>query len=705
MRRTVRAAVVAALAVVGALLVPGTALAAADLGPVLGALPASASGGGAGDDALNTLVATTCAAGVPLTSPAWFQLPAATSGSVFARARVAVVSSGSPDQMASTRVALVDVTAGTVLSCDGGPATATAARTTAAVVWVGSAEWLSLQAQCSDGSACPQPAEVFVDRGTSAPGNDDVAAATVVGTLPYTTTGSTALATDDGPEGFSACGNIGGQVTQPVSTAWWRWTATTDGYLTATTTATTWSPCTAIVDVDPSAAAPESWYDSEGQARRPFPVVAGHTYLVRVGAEYDLTSSLRPLQTGGPFSLRLAFAAGPGPVTSAAARPTASDALTFTWQPPAAGAGSLPVTGYDVSFARAEPGSDPTVVRLGPTELSTTFSGLALGYYTAAITARTSAGAGQPVEVDAGLLATPGPPALLVSSNSPGEITASWLPPVPAPFTETPDSYRVSLLDTAPGSIAVVRTVATYEALSTTFTGLVSGHAYDVAVVAVSNGGDGTPATRRIELEAAGGSGALASTPIAKVRRGDRSVTVVWTPPAYTGTSGITGYRVRVYLGTTKVLVRTAVVASTRRSAIMGGLVNGRAYTVDVAALNASGAGAVRRSNLVTPATRPSAPVLGRASSGLPGGKRTASVTWSPPRSTGGAAVTGYLVSVWRYDRSGHLLSVTTSSLRPALARSYVATLPLGWYRFSVRAVNAAGTGATTARSVVVVSR
>ena len=43
--------------------------------------------------------------------------------------------------------------------------------------------------------------------------------------------------------------------------------------------------------------------------------------------------------------------------------------------------------------------------------------------------------------------------------------------------------------------------------------------------------------------------------------------------------------------------------------------------------------------------------------------------------------------------------------MRPAPARSYVAPLPLGWYRFSVRAVNAAGTGATTARSVVVVSR
>ncbi len=107
MRSSVRAAVVAAAAVTVALLVPGTAQAAPDLGPVLGPLPASASGGGTGDAALNTLVATACEGGTPLTAPAWFQLPAGTTGSVFARARVAVQTTDSPDVLPSTTVALV----------------------------------------------------------------------------------------------------------------------------------------------------------------------------------------------------------------------------------------------------------------------------------------------------------------------------------------------------------------------------------------------------------------------------------------------------------------------------------------------------------------------------------------------------------------------------------------------------------------------
>jgi hypothetical protein len=571
---------------------------------------------------------------------------------------------------------------------------------------VGAGEWAATQATCTDLGLCPQPAEVFVDHGAGAPGNDDVAAATVVGSLPYSTTGSTALATDDGPDDLSSCAFAGGTVSQAISTAWWRWTAPADGYLTATATATTWTPCTGISDLDPAVPPPAHWFGADDRARPQFPVVAGRTYLVRVSAEYDVPDSLRPLQTGGPFTLKLAFTAGPGPVTEVAASASAADAVTFSWQPPASGSGSAPVTGYDLVFARSDPGSPTTVRHLASGETSATFTGLALGYYDATITARSSAGAGLGVTTTAVLLAPPGPPALLLRSDSPGEITAAWLPPVPAPFTEVPDSYRVTLLDTTTGATPVTRTVSTFDVLSTTFTGLVSGHSYDVTVVAVSNGGgDGTPATRRLTLESAGGTGALAGVPTTTVRRGDRTVTALWTPPAYTGTSGISAYRVRVFLGTTRTLVRTAVVSGSRRSAIIGGLVNGRGYTVDVAAVNGAGAGAVRRSNLVTPATRPGAPVLGRAASGLPGGSTTASVTWSPPRATGGLPVRGYVVTAWRYDRAGHLVSARTSAVRPATARSLVWTLPLGWYRFSVRAVNAVGTGASTGRSVLVISR
>ena len=705
MRRSVRAAVVAAVAVAGALLVPGIAQAAPDLGPVLGALPSSASGGGTGDAALNSLVATACESGTPLTAPAWFQLPSGTTGSVFARGRVVVQTTGSPDVLPSAAVALVDVTSSTVLSCDGSPAVLPSGRTVAAVVHVGAADWAAAQATCTDMGLCPQPAEVFVDRGTSTPGNDDIANATRVTSLPYTTTGSTALATDDGPDDFSSCAFAGGTVSQAIGTAWWTWKATADGYLTAAATATTWSPCTGISDVDPGFPPPANWYGADDRARPQYPVVAGHTYRIRVSAEYDVADSLRPLQTGGPFSLRLSFTAGPGPVTNLRAAATADDAVTYSWDAPVSASGSLPVTAYDLSFVRVEPGATPTVRHLAAGETSATFSGLALGYYDATITARSSAGAGLAVTTTAVLLARPGPPALLVRSDSPGEITASWLPPVPAPFTEVPDTYRVTLADTAPGSTPVTRIVSSFDALSTTFIGLVSGHSYDVTVVGVSNGGDGTPSTRRITLESAGGTGPLAGTPTAKVRRGDRSVTVLWTPPAYTGTSGITAYRVRVFLGTSRTLVKTVVVGGSRRSAIVGGLVNGRGYTVDVAAVNASGAGGVRRSNLVTPATRPGAPVIGRASSGTPGGGTSASVSWAAPRSTGGLPVRGYVVTAWRYDRSGHLVSTTTSSTLRATARALAAALPLGWYRFSLRAVNAAGTGATSARSALVIAR
>lgn len=706
MRRSVRAATVAALAVVAALLVPGTAHAAPDLGPVMTSLPGSASGGGVGDDALNTLVSTACESGTPLTAPAWFQLASGLNGSVFARTRIQVPSTGSTSLVTSARVAIVDVTDAKVLSCDGSPVVLVAGHTHALVVRVDADEWASTLAFCQEVD-CPRPTEVFADHGVSPPGNDDLANATVVTKLPYSTTGNTALATDDGPYGYSRCESFSG-VMEPVGTAWWRWTATADGYLAADASGSGWTPCTSVVDADTTAPGPEWqwWFDENGAPRRQFPVVAGHTYLVRVAQEYDISYLPRPLQTGGPFSLSLTFAAGPGPARQLDLQRSASDALALTWTPPVTSPTSAPITGYDVSFVRVENGATPVLRSIAPDQLTTTFDGLVLGYYDATVTARTAAGRGTTVTVHGGLIAPPGPPALLVRSDSPGEITASWLAPVPAPYTEVPDSYRVTLQDTAVGVRAVTRTVSTFDALASTFTGLVSGHSYDVTVVGVSNGtGDGTPSTRRITLDSAGGTGPLAGVPTTTVRRGDRSVTAIWTPPAYTGTSGITAYRVRVFLGTTRILVRSAVVSGSRRSAVLGGLVNGRAYTVDVAAVNAAGAGGVRRSNLVTPATRPGAPVLGRASSGAPGGTTTASVTWSAPRATGGLAVRGYVVTAWRYDRTGHLVSTRTSSLRPTAARSLVWALPLGWYRFSVRAVNAVGAGASTGRSALVISR
>jgi hypothetical protein len=187
------------------------------------------------------------------------------------------------------------------------------------------------------------------------------------------------------------------------------------------------------------------------------------------------------------------------------------------------------------------------------------------------------------------------------------------------------------------------------------------------------------------------------------VSRGDRRLTLSWDAPAVTGTSAVTGYRVRRYSGATVV---TSTVAPAARSFTATGLTPGTGHSFDVTAVNASGAGVTSsRSATVNAATVPGAPVIGTATSGVPGDGVTAEVTWGPPATNGTAAVTGYQVTAYRMSASGTVLSTSVTSTS-ASARWFEWWLPaVGTYRFGVRAVNAIGPGPESARSAAVAGR
>jgi predicted phage tail protein len=156
-------------------------------------------------------------------------------------------------------------------------------------------------------------------------------------------------------------------------------------------------------------------------------------------------------------------------------------------------------------------------------------------------------------------------------------------------------------------------------------------------------------------------------------------------------------------------VVRTVVLTTTPTSTVVTGLTNGTAYNFRIAAVNALGTGAFSASSAtVTPVgapTVPGAPTIGVPLRGAAGGAITATATWVAPASTGGSVITGYRVSALRMAANGTtVLGTTVQNVGPA-ARTSTFTLAAGTYRFEVRAVNAVGAGAPSARSVLVVPR
>lgn len=185
-----------------------------------------------------------------------------------------------------------------------------------------------------------------------------------------------------------------------------------------------------------------------------------------------------------------------------------------------------------------------------------------------------------------------------------------------------------------------------------------------------------------------------------------RSVAVSWTPPASDGGSPVTGYTV------TRTGGAAVEVPATTNAWLWSGLEPGAPYTFTVAAINASGTGPQASTAAATPdvpsepITVPSAARIGRATSGARGGRVTATATWTPPVSDGGAAVLGYQFRGYRLSSTGRVLSTYQSSLFGPSVRTASLRLPArGSWRFAVRAQNAVGYGPLSARSNLVSAR
>ncbi|MEH3075699.1 MAG: fibronectin type III domain-containing protein [Quadrisphaera sp.] len=183
-----------------------------------------------------------------------------------------------------------------------------------------------------------------------------------------------------------------------------------------------------------------------------------------------------------------------------------------------------------------------------------------------------------------------------------------------------------------------------------------------------------------------------APTGASATRPSGTSATLAWSTPTSDGGSTITGYRVsRDGKDSTGTGAWSTVVGAGTKTFTFGSLVAGSSYTLSVTAINAVG-------------ESPAASVKVGGSSGLPSAATSvsasatttaATLTWAPPASNGGSAITGYLVGRDGKDASGTGAWSTTVSASQT-SQSFANLLPATTYTLSVTPITARGKGPAT---------
>lgn len=157
---------------------------------------------------------------------------------------------------------------------------------------------------------------------------------------------------------------------------------------------------------------------------------------------------------------------------------------------------------------------------------------------------------------------------------------------------------------------------------------------------------------------------------------------VSWVPPSSDGGAPVTSY----VLTTFAAGAETGQVVVDGTSVTVDQLVDGVAYTFEVAAINSAGTGLTSaRSAPVVPATTPGAPRALRVIAG----KTLVVLAWKAPSATGGAPITGYTVTLYYRGVKARTVTVGARDLSHEL-RSLPARSA---YRLRVAAKNRVGVG------------
>ena len=411
--------------------------------------------------------------------------------------------------------------------------------------------------------------------------------------------------------------------------------------------------------------------------------------------------------TSDPLQLEFLTAEGIAPTVTAVTpvvdaldvNPSTSVVVTFSERvaPATVTAGSIRL--LDEALAAV-----PATVTLSPNRLSATLIadaplGLATAYtvdVSTAVTDLVGNALAAPYSSTFTTWTVPGAPTDVGATPGDQSATVTWTAPTDDGGTAI-TGYDVSVYDALGALIDGLGGTAGPTDSSFEVTGLDNGTAYQFAVAAVNTAGTSPLSTLTGPVTPVSVPGAptdVTAIPVDVQTAGITNgvVTVSWTAPDNNG-SNITGYTVR-YGGTNTL----GCTATTETTCDVTGLPVGVPLSFNVTATNASGDGPASVGVIATPRTVSGSPTSPVAVAG----NQSAAVSWAGPAFdiTGGTPITSYEVTV--LDGLGAPTLLTGCSATPPALGCTVEGLTNGEdYRFSIVAVNAAGSSLPATTSVV----
>lgn len=218
--------------------------------------------------------------------------------------------------------------------------------------------------------------------------------------------------------------------------------------------------------------------------------------------------------------------------------------------------------------------------------------------------------------------------------------------------------------------------------------GLTNGTRYNFSVEAQSANGTSQP-SNVLSATPVGATG-VPSAPLNVIASpGNSAVTVSWSTPTSSGSAPITSYTVTDQEGGS---CTDAVASGAKNTCTVNALTNGQSYVFSVQATNAVGAGPW---SVASTAVSPGGAVANPPTDVTAvSGDQSATVSWAPPLSDGGSAITSYTAS----DGSTHVCSVDVTA--SGTDSCSITGLTNGdTYQFSVTSTNAQGTSVNSALS------